>query len=129
VMRAAVLSRGRRYCSALPLLARLPRTVGNRSKWRAACGLLRAVGARFQDCHVRVLWDCWYRRCKVIQHAQAWDCAVIGQVRRDTALYALPVVAVTAVGKRRRGRPRVEGLQYTPERVAALPERRGRLWL
>lgn len=129
VMLAAVLSRGRRYCSALPLLARLQRTVGNSSKLRAACVLLRAVGAIFQDCHVRVLLDCWYMRCKVIQYAQAWGFAVIGQVRRDTALYAVPVEEVVVEGKRRRGRPRVYGLKYTPERVAALPERCVRLWL
>ena len=54
---------------------------------------------------------------------------MIGQVRRDTALYALPVEAGVVGGKRRRGRPRVYGLKYTPERVAALPERRVRLWL
>ena len=83
---AAVLSRGRRYGSAIPLLARLQRTVGNRSKLRAACVLLRAVGAIFQDCHVRVLLDCWYMRRLVIQDAHAWGFAVIGQIRRDTAL-------------------------------------------
>ena len=129
VLLAAVLSRGRRYCRAIPLLARLQRTVGNRSKLRAAQVLLRAVGAILQDCQVRVLLDCWYMRCKVIQYAQAWGFAVIGQVRRDTALYALPVEVVGGSGQRRRGRPRVYGLKYTPERVAALPERRVRLWL
>jgi len=129
VLLAVVLSRGRRYCRAIPLLARLQRTVGNRSKLRAASVLLRAVGAIFQDCHVRVLLDCWYMRCKVIQYAQAWGFAVIGQVRRDTALYALPVEVVVVSGQRRRGRPRVYGLKYTPERVAVLPERRVRLWL
>ena len=129
VLLAAVLSRGRRYCRAIPLLARLQRTVGNRSKLRAAQVLLRAVGAILQDCQVRVLLDCWYMRCKVIQYAQAWGFAVIGQVRRDTALYALPVEVVGVSGQRRRGRPRVYGLKYTPERVAALPERRVRLWL
>jgi hypothetical protein len=129
VLLAAVLSRGRRYCRAIPLLARLQRTVGNRSKLRAAQVLLRAVGAILQDCQVRVLLDCWYMRCKVIQYAHAWGFAVIGQVRRDTALYALPVEVVGGSGQRRRGRPRVYGLKYTPERVAALPERRVRLWL
>ena len=129
VLLAAVLSRGWRYCSAIPLLARLQHTGGNSSKLRAACVLLRAVGAIFQDCQVRVLLDCWYMRCWVIRYAQSWGFAVIGQVRRDTALYALPVEEVTVTGRRRRGRPRVYGLKYTPERVAALPERRVRLWL
>src|SRR5512144_1451732 len=128
VLLAAVLSRGRRYCSAIPLVARLQRTVGNRSKLQAACVLLRAVGAIFQECRVRVLLDCWYMRRRVIQYAQAWGFAVIGQIRRDTALYAIPEVVVVG-GPRRRGRPRWYGLKYTPERVAVLPERRVRLWL
>src|SRR5512144_1419845 len=128
VLLAAVLSRGRRYCSAIPLVARLQRTVGNRSKLQAACVLLRAVGAIFQECRVRVLLDCWYMRRRVIQYAQAWGFAVIGQIRRDTALYAMPEGVVVG-GRRRRGRPRRYGLKYTPERVAALPERRVRLWL
>ena len=66
-MLAAMLSRRRRYGSAIPLLARLQRTVDNRSKLRAVWVLLRAVGAIFQDGHVWVLLDCWYLRCKVIQ--------------------------------------------------------------
>jgi hypothetical protein len=129
VLLAAGLSQGRRYGSAIPLLARWQRTVGNRSKLRAACVLLRAVGAIFQDCQVRVLLDGRYIRCRVIQYAQAWGFAVVGQVRRDTALYAFPMEVVVAGGQRRRGRPRRYGLKYTPERVATLPERRVRLWL
>ena len=129
VLLAAVWSRGRRYCSAIPWLARLQRPVGNTTQLRAAWVLLRAVGASFQDGHGRVLLACGYRRCKVIPYAQAWDFAVIGQVRRDTALDALPVEEGVIGGKRRRGRPRVYGRQYTPERVAALPEHGVRLWL
>lgn len=78
---------------------------------------------------MRVLVDCWSMRCKVSQDAHAWGFAVIGQVRRDTALYALPLEAVLVGGQRRRGRPRMDGLKYTPEQVAALPARRVRLWL
>ena len=48
---------------------------------------------------------------------------VIGQVRRDTALYALPV----ASGKR--GRPAKYGAKYTPDEVALLPEVRHWLFL
>jgi hypothetical protein len=73
--------------------------------------LLRAVGASFQDGHVRLLLACWYRRCKVIPYAQAWGFAVLGQVRRDPALYALPVEEVVVGGQRRRGRPQIYGLQ------------------
>jgi len=126
VMLAAVVGRGRRYCHAIPLIARLQRTVGHGSKLRSACVLLRAVGVIFQDLQVRVLLDCWYMRAAVIQYAQAWGFAVVGQVRRDTALFAVPAAVATS---RRRGRPRQYGPKYTPERVAALPERRVRLWL
>jgi hypothetical protein len=105
VLLAAVLSRGRRYCSAIPLLARLQRTVGNRSKLQAACVGWRAGGAIFQDCQGRGRLDGWYRRCRVIPYAQAWGLAVLGQGRRDTALDALPVAGVVG-GTRRRGRPR-----------------------
>jgi hypothetical protein len=90
----------------MPLVARLQRTVGNTNKLRSACVLWRAVGLIFQDCQVRVLVDCGYRRCKVIHYAQAGDVAVIGQGRRDTALYAWPVEEVTVTGRRRGGRPR-----------------------
>jgi hypothetical protein len=107
VLLAAVLSRGRRYGSAILLVARLQRPVGNRNKLRAAWVLLRAVGAIFQDCQVRVLLACGYRRRRVIQYAQAWGFAGIGQVRRDPALDALPVEVVGVGGQRRRGRPRV----------------------
>ena len=64
---AAGLSRGRRYCSVIPLLARLQPLVGNRSKLPAACGLLRALGAILQECQVGVLLDCWDLRGTVIQ--------------------------------------------------------------
>ena len=129
VLLAAVLSRGRRDGRAMPVLARLQRTVGTRSQLRAAGVLLRAVGAIVQDCPVRVLWDCGYRRCKVIQYAQAWGFAVSGQVRRDPALDALPMEGVVVGGQRRRGRPRVDGLKSTPAPGAVLPECRGRRWL
>src|SRR5512144_625952 len=113
VLLAAVLSRGRRYSSAIPLLARLQRTVGHRRKLRAAWVLLRAVGAIFPDGHVRVLLDCWYMRRQGIQYAQAWVFAVSGPVRRDTALYALPKVVMVG-DRRQRGRPRRYGRKYTP---------------
>jgi hypothetical protein len=87
--------------------------------------LIRALGAVFQDLPVRVLLDSWYMRQQVIEYALAWGFEVIGQVRRDTALYALP----QALGSARRGRRRVYGLKYTPAQVAVLPEYRVRLWL
>ena len=78
--------------------------MGNSSKLQAAYVLLRVVGPIFQDGHVRLLLDCWYLRCLVIQYAQAWGFAVIGQVRRDTALDALSVEAVVVGGQHWRGR-------------------------
>lgn len=124
---AVVLSRGRRYRGAIPLRSRLQRTGGNTSKLRTAQVLLRVVGAIFPPYRVRVLFDCWYMRRWLIQYVQAWGFAVIGRVRQDTALYMVPEPPTAS--SRRRGRPRRYGARYTPERVAALPESRVRLWL
>jgi hypothetical protein len=115
---AAVLSRGRRLGSAIPLLSRLQRSSGQTSKLSAARVLIRAIGWVFRDLQVRVLLDSWYMRRVLIDYILSWGFQVIGQVRYDTALYALPE---PAPGKRR-GRPRQYGFKYTPERVAALPE-------
>lgn len=122
---SVVLGRGRRICSAIPLLWRLQRRGGNSSKLRSACVLIRALRPVFSEVRVRLLLDCWYMRRLVIEYALSWEVQVIGQVRHDTALYALP----EPVEGRRRGRKRLYGLKYTPEQVAALPEVRVKLWL
>lgn len=122
---AAVLSRGRRLGGAIPLLWRLQRNAGQGSKLSAARVLIRTIGWVFRDLRVRVLLDSWYMRRVLIDYILSWDFHVIGQVRHDTALYALP----EPITGQCRGRPRKYGFKYTPERVAHLPEIRERLWL
>ena len=57
VMLAAILSRGRRLCLAIPLLPRLQRATGQGSKLTTARVLIRAMGWAFQDLQVRLLLD------------------------------------------------------------------------
>jgi hypothetical protein len=104
---------------AIPLLARLMRVDGNTSKLSAAKVLLRVVAPILDKRKVIVLLDSWYMRCTLISFLRKLNFQVIGQVRKDTALYDFPP---PRSGKR--GRPRIYGDKYTPEKVAALPEER-----
>ena len=72
-----------------------------------------------------MLLDSWYMRQKVIHHATQQGYGVMGQVRKDTAPYACPVLSE----QRQRGRPRRYGEKYTANRLAALPEQRTSLTL
>lgn len=104
---------------AIPLLARLMRAGGNTSKLTAAKVLLRVVAPILDNRKVIVLLDSWYMRRTLICFLRKLNFQVIGQVRKDTALYELPPARTG-----RRGRPRIYGDKYTPEKVAALPEQR-----
>ena len=76
----------------------------------------RAVARVFTGKQVCLLVDSWYMKSPLIAFVLALGFQVTGQVRRDTALHALPVVT----GKR--GRPAKYGDKYTPDAVALLPE-------
>ena len=112
---ALSVTRGRKQ-AAIPLLSRLMRTDGNTGKLDAAKVLLRAVARVFTGKQVCLLVDSWYMKYPLIAFVLALGFQVTGQVRRDTALHALPVVT----GKR--GRPAKYGDKYTPDAVALLPE-------
>ena len=71
----------------MPLVTGLCRSSGNAGKLAIAKGLLRAVGALGPVC---LLLDAWYMRGSLIRTALRLGHEVIGQVRRDTALFALP---------------------------------------
>ena len=114
---STVLTRGSRSV-AIPLLNRLTREAGNTNKLRIARTLLRAVRPIYRT--ALVLMDSWYMRRQVIDTALNQGYGVIGQIRKDTALYAEPVQPE----RPRRGRPRRYGEKYTIERVAALAEKR-----
>lgn len=100
--------------AAIPLLSRLVRQEGRGSKLIAARTLLRAIRGQFGQ--ARLLLDCWYMRASVIHHALDGGLTVIGQVRKDVALFGKPS------GQRRRGRPRKYGERITATEIEALPE-------
>lgn len=108
---------------AVPLLLlRLGRAGGHGSKLLSARVLLRWLGTRLGT--VRVLMDSWYMRRPVIGDAQARGHTVIGQVRRDTALYHPP--PPRAPGQR--GRPPKYGTRLSRAEIEALPvQRTGRI--
>jgi hypothetical protein len=99
---------------SVPLVTGLCRSSGNAGKIAMAKGLLRAVGALGPLC---LLLDAWYMRGSLIRTALRLGHEVIGQVRRDTALFALPPPREPA----RRGRPRLYGARLDADAVAALP--------
>lgn len=115
VSMALSITKGKKH-SAVPLLSRLMRTDGNTGKLDAAKTLLRSVARVFAGKQVFTLVDSWYMKWPYLRYVLTLGFDAIGQVRRDTALYSLPVIT----GKR--GRPAKYGDKYTPEAVAALPE-------
>jgi hypothetical protein len=109
---------------AVPVLSRLSRSTGNSSKLVAAKTLLRVVRSVFRNRLATVLLDSWYMRKTLIKPALSMGYQVIGQVRRDTALYLPP-----PPHNGKRGRPRKYGSKLIPETVAALPETTRQLFL
>src|SRR5215212_10704205 len=114
---AAVVEHGWRV-GAVPLMLRLVRRGTNRGKLTSGRFLLRLLGDRLG--RVRVLLDAWFMRARLIEPAVADGHTVIGRVRRDLALYAVP----RPPRRRRRGRPRKYGPRMTRPRIEALPLQR-----
>src|SRR4051812_24959249 len=90
----------------------------HRGKLSSARFLVRLLGRRLG--RVRLLLDAWFMRARLIEAALADGHTVIGRVRRDLALYAVP----RPPPRRRRGRPRKYGPRMTRERIEALPVHR-----
>jgi hypothetical protein len=114
---AAVVEQGWRV-GAVPLMLRLVRRGTHRGKLVSARFLLRLLGRRLG--RVRLLLDAWFMRARLIEAALADGHTVIGRVRRDLALYAVP----RPPRRRRRGRPRKYGARMTRARIEALPVHR-----
>jgi hypothetical protein len=112
---ALTLSKGFRSLG-IPILSRLARQGGNSGKLVAAKTLLRVIAPVFKGFQTLLLMDSWYMRCTLISYALANGLHVIGQVRRDTALFHLP----ERTGKR--GRPRKYGDKVTAPWIDSLPE-------
>ncbi|MFA5923835.1 MAG: transposase [Methylococcaceae bacterium] len=104
--------------AAIPLLSRLMRTTGNSSKLDAAKVLLRVIAPIFAGKQVVTLVDSWFMKWPYLQYVLQLGFHAIGQVRKDTALFGIPVFTG------RRGKPRTYGDQYDAEAVNALPETR-----
>lgn len=110
---------------SLPVLSRLIPSVSNTGKLIAANTLIRAIYQLLSGRKVRVLVDSWYMRRRFIQAMQGHDFDVIGQVRIDTRLYDKPPARKPG----QRGRTRIYGEKYTPERIAHLKRTKARLKL
>jgi len=106
---------------AVPIVTGLCRGPGHAGKIALAKALLRAVGDRLGP--LCLLLDAWYMRGSLIRAALRRGHAVVGQVRRDTALFRLPPPRPPGT----RGRPRVYGERIDAEAVAQLPASRHRI--
>ncbi len=111
---AAVVENGLQ-AAAIPILSRLMRNEGNGSKLTAAKTLIRVITPVFENFTVRLLLDSWYMRGTLLRAALKAGFQVIGQVRKDTALFRVPEL------RAKRGRPRKYGTKYTPDDIAMLP--------
>jgi hypothetical protein len=114
---AAVVENGLQ-AAAIPILSRLMRNEGNGSKLTAAKALIRVITPVFEKFSVRLLLDSWYMRGTLLFAALNSGMQVIGQVRKDTALFRVPEQTT------KRGRPRKYGAKYTPvdiEKLAMTP--------
>jgi hypothetical protein len=100
----------------LPILSRLVPSTGNRNKLSIALALVRAL-APVVSVPIRVLFDSWFMRARLVLPLLQRQFHVIGQARYDTALFLPPL---PPAGKRR-GRPRKYGQRLTPELIATLP--------
>jgi DDE superfamily endonuclease len=110
---AVVPCRDRPRC--VPIVTGLCRGPGHAGKIALAKTVLRAVGDRLGP--LCLLLDAWYMRRSLIQAALRRGHAVIGQVRRDTALFQVPPPRAPGT----RGRPRVYGARLDAAAVAQLP--------
>src|SRR5215211_5881159 len=110
---AVVPCRDRPRC--VPIVTGLCRGAGHAGKIALAKGLLRAVGDHLGP--LCLLLDAWYMRRSLLQAALRRGHAVIGQVRRDTALFQVPPPRLPGT----RGRPRVYGARLDAAAIARLP--------
>ena len=101
---------------AFPILCRLVPENGNRNKLKIAESLVRGLAFVLRGYHVRVLFDSWFMRARLVLPLLARKMSVIAQARIDTALFLEPQEVKTHA----RGRPRIYGQKLTREVVDAL---------
>jgi hypothetical protein len=101
---------------ALPILSRLVPDTGNTNKLKIALALVRALSG-VTDRPIRVLFDSWFMRARLVLPLLRRNMHVIGQARIDTALFLPPATPEAP----RRGRPRIYGERLTREAIETLP--------
>ena len=100
--------------AAFPLLLRLMRTTGNTNKLTAARFLAKLLHKHIAlTTRVKVLIDAWYMKGPLVLELIRMGAVVIGQARKDSALYLQPVTS----HKKQRGRPRKYGEKLTFQKV------------
>lgn len=108
-------SAGRRY--VLPIVSRSVPTTGNRNKLTIALALVRSLAPVIMNKPVRLLFDAWFMRARLVLPLLSRKMPVIGQARCDTALFLPPDVVL----KPGRGRPKIYGIKMTPDAILNLP--------
>jgi hypothetical protein len=106
--------------AALPVILRLHKSTGNTTKLTGAVAIVRSILPLFKTAQVstiRVLVDAWFMKANFILPLTKRGLNVIGQVRKDTALFELP----EKKSKSYRGRPRKYGSRITDSCVGKLP--------
>jgi len=108
-------SAGKKY--VLPIVSRSVPATGNRNKLTIALALVRGLAPVMMNKPVRLLFDAWFMRARLVLPLLSRKMPIIGQARCDTALFLPPDVVL----KPGRGRPRTYGIKMTPEAIQNLP--------
>ena len=106
--------------AALPLVLRLHKNTGNTTKLTGAVAIIRAILPIFKNAQIttlRVLADAWFMKANFILPLAKRGVSVIGQVRKDTALFLPPEKSSNSY----RGRPKKYGVRITDPWIEKLP--------
>jgi hypothetical protein len=102
--------------AALPLVLRLHKHKGNSTKLTGAVAIIRTILPLFKKSQtqtLRVLVDAWFMKANFILPLVKRGINVIGQVRKDTALFLMPENTTSSS----RGRPRKYGSRITEQLI------------
>jgi hypothetical protein len=101
----------------LPIVSRSVPTTANRNKLTIALALVRSLAPVMMNKPVRLLFDAWFMRARLVLPLLSRKMPIIGQARCDTALFLPPDVVL----KPGRGRPKIYGIKMTPDAILNLP--------